>query len=133
MSALLAIFNMSLVLFIIVHLLSCVFTIRYQTWCTCYTTHWELITGRTVVVVAVVAVVVVVVAVAAAGLLKVPSIQSEFPSLSSAFKSTDSFGPAHPTPLSDPKPALPACRTCYHFKAMTWKGFSFQMSWGMPR
>ena len=77
MSALLAIFNMSLVLFIIVHLLSCVFTIRYQTWCTCYTTHWELITGRTVVVVvavvAVVAVVVVVVAVAAAaaGLLKV--------------------------------------------------------------
>ena len=79
MSALLAILNMSLVLFIIVHLLSCVFTIRYQTWCTCYTTHWELITGRTVVVVvavvvvAVVAVVVVVVAVAAAaaGLLKV--------------------------------------------------------------
>ena len=69
MSALLAILNMSLVLFIIVHLLSCVFTIRYQTWCTCYTTHWELITGRTVVVV--VAVVVVVVAVAAAGLLKV--------------------------------------------------------------
>ena len=75
MSALLAILNMSLVLFIIVHLLSCVFTIRYQTWCTCYTTHWELITGRTVVVVVVavvVAVVVVVVAVAAAaGLLKV--------------------------------------------------------------